>query len=106
MSPTPERQRNTAASSCRGSNLPLDFGVCADVPVLSVSLRRMGPLPYPHRATFLASSLTTAGDQESSAPYVARLISVIVFDHLVRHPVVTLGDHDDERLVDDAGRLL
>ncbi|MEO8702481.1 MAG: hypothetical protein ABI867_20725 [Kofleriaceae bacterium] len=66
----------------------------------------MGPLPYPHRATFLASTLTAAADQEASAAYVARLISVIVFDHLVRHPVVTLGDHDDERLVDDGGRLL
>ena len=66
----------------------------------------MGPLPYPHRATFLASSLIVAPEQEALAPHVARLISVIVFDHLVRHPVVTLGDHDDERLTDDTGQLL
>src|SRR5262245_33592191 len=66
----------------------------------------MGPLPYPHRATFLASTLTVSLEQDGLAPYLARLISVIVFDHLVRHPVVTLGDHDDERLTDDAGRLL
>lgn len=66
----------------------------------------MGPLPYPHRATFLASTLTVSPEQDGLAPYVARLLSVIVFDHLVRHPVVTLGDHDDERLTDDAGRLL
>ena len=66
----------------------------------------MGPLPYPHRATFLASTLTVSLEQDALAPYVARLISVIAFDHLVRHPVVTLGDHDDERLTDDAGRLL
>jgi tetratricopeptide (TPR) repeat protein len=66
----------------------------------------MGPLPYPHRATFLATTLTVAPDQEALAPYVARLVSAILFDHLVRHPVVTLGDHDDERLIDDTGRLL
>src|ERR1041384_1597618 len=66
----------------------------------------MGPLPYPHRATFLASTLTVSLEQDALVPYLARLISVIVFDHLVRHAVVTLGDHDDERLTDDAGRLL
>jgi tetratricopeptide (TPR) repeat protein len=66
----------------------------------------MGPLPYPHRTTFLASMLTVPTELDALVPYVARLISVIAFDHLVRHPVVTLGDHDDERLLDDAGRLL
>jgi tetratricopeptide (TPR) repeat protein len=66
----------------------------------------MGPLPYPHRATFLASTLTVPVEQDALVPYLARLISVIVFDHLVRHPVVTLGDHDDERLTDDTSRLL
>jgi tetratricopeptide (TPR) repeat protein len=66
----------------------------------------MGALPYPHRATFLASTLIVPAEQDALMPYIARLISVIVFDHLVRHPVVTLGDHDDERLTDDGGRLL
>ncbi|MBS1118523.1 MAG: hypothetical protein H6Q90_751 [Deltaproteobacteria bacterium] len=66
----------------------------------------MRPLPYPHRATFLATTLTVPHESERIAPYVARLISVIVFDHVVRHRVMTLGDHDDERIVDDAGRLL
>ena len=32
-------------------------------------------------------------------------MSVIVFDHFLRHPVVTLGD-DDERFGDEQGRLL
>jgi hypothetical protein len=64
------------------------------------------PLPYPHRATFLASTLVLPAKLVPLGPHVARLLSVIVFDHLVRHPVVTLGDHDDERLVDEAGRLL
>ena len=65
----------------------------------------MGPLPYPHRASFLASTLVMPATLETLAPYIARLVSVIVFDHLVRHPIVTLGD-DDARLVDDSGRLL
>ncbi len=66
----------------------------------------MGPLPYPHRATFLASTLVVPAELEDAAPYLARLISLIVFDHIIRHRVVTLGDHDDERLVDENGRLL
>lgn len=66
----------------------------------------MGPLPYPHRATFLASTLAVPAELEPTRPHLARLVSVIVFDHLLRHRIVTLGDHDDERLVDDAGRLL
>jgi tetratricopeptide (TPR) repeat protein len=66
----------------------------------------MGPLPYPHRATFLASTLTVRPEHDALVPYLARLVSVIVFDHLVRHPVVTLGDHDDERLTDDHSRLI
>ena len=66
----------------------------------------MGPLPYPHRATFLASTLSVPAELEVAKPYLARLLSLILFDHLVRHPVVTLGDHDDERLTDAEGRLL
>ncbi|MBA2544650.1 MAG: hypothetical protein H0V17_33715, partial [Deltaproteobacteria bacterium] len=66
----------------------------------------MGPLPYPHRATFLASTLAMPAALEPIAPYVARMVSVIVFDQMVRHPIVTLGDHDDERLIDETGRLL
>lgn len=66
----------------------------------------MGPLPYPHRATFLASTLAVPAELAGVRPHLARLISVLAFDHLVRHRIVTLGDHDDERLVDDVGRLL
>jgi tetratricopeptide (TPR) repeat protein len=66
----------------------------------------MGPLPYPHRATFLASTLTVPAELAAQTHHLARLVSVIVFDHMVRHRIVTLGDHDDERLVDDAGRIL
>ncbi|MGE5185115.1 MAG: hypothetical protein ACM31C_23765, partial [Acidobacteriota bacterium] len=63
------------------------------------------PLPYPHRATFLASTLVVPLEQRTAAPYLARLLSIIVFDQFLRHPVVTLGD-DEERLIDDQGRLL
>src|SRR5580692_149248 len=63
------------------------------------------PLPYPHRATFLATTLVVPASLERLSAYLARLVSVIVFDHLVRHPIVTLGD-DDERLVADDNRLL
>ena len=65
----------------------------------------MGPLPYPHRATFLATTLVVPGSLERLAPYLARLVSVLVFDHFVRHPIISLGD-DDERLSDEDGRLL
>jgi tetratricopeptide (TPR) repeat protein len=63
------------------------------------------PLPYPHRATFLASTLVASLQQSAATGYFARLLSVIVFDHFLRHPMVTLGD-DDDRLIDDDGRLL
>ena len=66
----------------------------------------MAPLPYPHRVTFLASTWIVPPEHAALVPYFARLIAVIVFDHLVHHPVVTLGDLDDERLTDDSGRLL
>jgi tetratricopeptide (TPR) repeat protein len=63
------------------------------------------PLPYPHRATFLASTLVVSLDQRNAATYYARLLSILLYDHFLRHPVVTLGD-DDERLADEQGRLL
>ncbi len=63
------------------------------------------PLPYPHRATFLASTLVVSLDQRNNATYYARLLSSLLYDHFLRHPVVTLGD-DDERLADEQGRLL
>jgi tetratricopeptide (TPR) repeat protein len=63
------------------------------------------PLPYPHRATFLASTLVVPLDQAPAQPYLARLLALIVFDHMLRHPVVTLGD-EDERFGDKQGRLL
>src|SRR5882672_8855432 len=63
------------------------------------------PLPYPHRATFLASTLAVPADASALVPFVARLLSFVVFDHFLRHPMLTLGD-DDERLADEDGKLL
>ena len=63
------------------------------------------PLPYPHRATFLASTILVPLEQRAAAAYYARLVSMTVFDHFLRHPVVTLGD-DDERLADEQGRVV
>ena len=63
------------------------------------------PQPYPHRATFLASTLVVPLADAAATPYIARLLSLIVFDHFLRHPVVSLGD-DDDRFGDEQGRLL
>src|SRR3569623_2852293 len=63
------------------------------------------PLPYPHRATFLASTLVVPLDQAAAQPSLARLLALVVFDPMLRHPVVTLGD-EDERCGDEQGRLL
>jgi tetratricopeptide (TPR) repeat protein len=63
------------------------------------------PLPYPHRATFLASTLVVPIEQAGTTQFLSRLISLTIFDHFLRHPIVTLGD-DDERLADADGRLL
>lgn len=73
--------------------------------VTRYSVRPVMPLPYPHRATFLASTLVVPLKDAAATPYIARLIALTVFDHFLRHPVVTLGD-DDERFGDEQGRLL
>ncbi|MFT3697204.1 MAG: hypothetical protein QM831_28940 [Kofleriaceae bacterium] len=63
------------------------------------------PLPYPHRATFLASTLVVPLEQAGTTAFLSRLLSLTIFDHFLRHPIVTLGD-DDERIADADGRLL
>jgi tetratricopeptide (TPR) repeat protein len=63
------------------------------------------PLPYPHRATFLASTLVVPLEQAGATAFLSRLLSLTIFDHFLRHPIVTLGD-DDERIADADGRLL
>ena len=63
------------------------------------------PLPYPHRATFLASTLVVPLEHAGMTAFLSRLLSLTVFDHFLHHPIVTLGD-DDERLADADGGLL
>ncbi|HEY3801198.1 MAG TPA: hypothetical protein VGL61_01275 [Kofleriaceae bacterium] len=63
------------------------------------------PLPYPHRATFLASTLIVPLEQAGITAFLSRLLTIATFDQFLRHPIVTLGD-DDERIADTDGRLL
>jgi tetratricopeptide (TPR) repeat protein len=63
------------------------------------------PLPYPHRASLLASTLVVPLEHAGATPFIARMLSLLLFDHFLRHPVVSLGD-DDERYGDDQGRIL
>ncbi len=66
----------------------------------------MGPLPYPHRITFLASVLDDATSSPPIANLMLKLLSAQLFDWFVRHPIVSVSDFDDERLYDPQGRAL
>lgn len=66
----------------------------------------MGPLPYPHRITFLASVLDDATSAPPIAALMLKLLSAQLFDWFLRHPIVSLSDFDDERLFDPQGRAL
>ncbi len=61
------------------------------------------PLPYPHRIAFLAPTLTLPDD---GAPLsYAKLFGALLADHLVRHPVISVLDFDDQVLCDSGDRL-
>lgn len=81
----------------------------------------MGPLPYPHRITFLAGVLDDATSSSANggptgmaagspaspvAAMMLKLLSAQLFDWFLRHPIVSLSDFDDERLFDAQGRAL
>ena len=66
----------------------------------------MPPLPMPHRVSFLASTMVLPASIEHLALLPAKLFAAAIFDHLIRHPVVSVGDFEDERLTDEQGRLL
>ena len=66
----------------------------------------MPPLPMPHRVSFLASTMVLPAQVEHLGLLPAKLFAAILFDHLIRHPVVSVGDLDDERLTDEHDRLL
>jgi tetratricopeptide (TPR) repeat protein len=66
----------------------------------------MGPLPYPHRITFLASVLDDATTSPAVANLMLKLLSAQLFDWFLRHRVLSVSDFDDERLFDANGAPL
>src|SRR5262245_4741299 len=66
----------------------------------------MSPLPYPHRVSFLAPAMLVPEQAPHLALLYAKILAATTFDHLIRHPIVTVGDFDDERLSDLDDRLL
>jgi tetratricopeptide (TPR) repeat protein len=66
----------------------------------------MGPLPYPHRITFLATVLDDATCTPQVANLTIKVLSALLFDWFLRHPILSVSDFDDERLFDDHGRPL
>jgi tetratricopeptide (TPR) repeat protein len=64
------------------------------------------PQPFPHRVSVLATTLVSGVTDAPAGLLPAKLIGAVVFDLLVRHPVVSMSDFDDDRLTDDDGRLL
>ena len=64
------------------------------------------PPPLPHRVTFLAPILGLPQGAEHLERPAALLLFVTVFEHLVRHPSVSMTDPDDHQLVDGEERLV
>lgn len=61
------------------------------------------PIPYPHRAAFLAAKFIVPPQPEGIVALLSRLVSVAIFDHFLCHPIISLGD-DEERGTDPDGR--
>lgn len=66
----------------------------------------MGPLPYPHRVTFLASVIDDAATTPPLLYPTLKLLSAVEFDWFLRHPTISVSDFDDDRLVDGQGLAL
>src|SRR5262245_29422825 len=66
----------------------------------------MPPLPYPHRVSFLAPAMLLPEPAQRHALLYAKVLGAVVFDQLVRHPIVSVGDFDDERLGDLDDKVL
>jgi tetratricopeptide (TPR) repeat protein len=63
----------------------------------------MPPLPLPHRVSFVYPSLVLAKSEDHLSLLAAKLLVAATFDYLVWHPVVAIGDIDDERITDPDG---
>ncbi|MCB9573009.1 MAG: hypothetical protein H6709_13075, partial [Kofleriaceae bacterium] len=59
----------------------------------------MRPLPFPHRVSFLWSTMHVPAQLARLAPASARLLAYAIHDHLVRHPVVSIGEVEDDALL-------
>ena len=64
------------------------------------------PPILPHRVTFLAPRLTLPSNAVHLEQAAALLLFVTIFEHMLRHPSVSMTDPDDHRLVDGDDRLL
>ncbi len=65
----------------------------------------MSVAPWPHRVSFVAPVLRLSRTDEPLAVLAAGFLAVLLFENLVRHPVLGLTDVDDTDL-DDDGKLL
>jgi hypothetical protein len=61
--------------------------------------------PWPHRVTFMAPLLRLTPADQPHAVVAAGFLATVLFEHLVRHPVLAATDADDQDL-DDGARLL
>jgi tetratricopeptide (TPR) repeat protein len=66
----------------------------------------MPPQPYPHRVSFLAPAMHVPAAAAHLGLLYAKVLAAAVFDHLLRHSVVSVADFDDERLSDLDDQLL
>jgi tetratricopeptide (TPR) repeat protein len=64
------------------------------------------PPPLPYRISFLAPRLALPAGAEHLEQASALLLFIALFEHLLRHPRVTVTDPDDHRLVDNEDRLI
>lgn len=64
------------------------------------------PAVLPHRVTLLAPLLALPQGAQHLEQPAALLLFITVFEHMLRHPSVSMTDPDDHRLVDNDERLL
>ncbi len=63
-------------------------------------------IPLPHRVTFLAPRIHVAQNEAWLEQPAAMLMAIVLFEHFLRHPAVTVTDPDDFHVTDRDGALL